>query len=92
MKHEQLTVLTVPHTWLLVIFLMLPYITDFATELLSGEIFQNLFSVNNLQNLLIEAMNGCQAQGDSSETVVIKDEPLDIEVNTNQTNIREISR
>ena len=71
---------------------MLPYITDFATELLSGEIFQNLFSVNNLQNLLIEAMNGCQAQGDSSETVVIKDEPLDIEVNTNQTNIREISR
>ena len=57
-----------------------------------GDIPEFVHSVNNLQNLLIEAMNGCQAQGDSSETVVIKDEPLDIEVNTNQKNIREISR
>ena len=47
--------------------------------------------MNNLLNLLIEAMNGCQAQGDSSGTVMIKDEPLDIEVNINQTKITEIS-
>ena len=48
--------------------------------------------VNNLQSLLVEAMNGCQAQGDSSGAVIIKDEPLDIEVNINQTNIPEISK
>ena len=57
---------------------------DIPEELVHG--------VNNLQNLLIEAMNGCHAQGDSSGTGMIKDEPIDIEVNINQTKIPEISK
>ena len=81
-----------PHRRLVVIFLM-PYYW-FRNKIIKWEDIPEEFvlGVNNLQNLLVEAMNGCQAQGDSSGTVMIKDEPLDIEVKINQTKIPEISK
>ena len=53
---------------------------------------ENVHCVNNLQTLLIEAMERCRAQGESSGADIIKDEPLDIEVNVNQESIPEISK
>ena len=48
--------------------------------------------MNNLQKLLIEAMERCRAQGESSGVDIIKDEPLDIEVNLDRENIPEMSK
>ena len=88
MKHKKLTVLIVPQRQLVMIFLMLYLARNINCNFLD----ENIHHVNNLQNLLLEAIDRCRAQGESSGAVIMKDEPLDIEVNLDRENNPEISK